>query len=102
MGAFNRRGDPAVLVLRHEPDETWVDNLAVSPRARGRGLSRSMLERAELQASARGASELRLLTHELMTENRAIYEHLGWERIATPPDDPFPRVHYRRSIRSGA
>jgi len=33
-----------------------------------------------------------------MTENRAFYEHLGWEQIEAPPDEAFSRVYFRKRI----
>ncbi len=35
-----------------------------------------------------------------MTENRALYEHLGWEQIETPPGERMPRVYFRKRIES--
>lgn len=89
-----------VLVLRHEPDETWIDNLAVAPQAQGSGVARALLDRATVRGKACGVRELRLLTHELMKENRALYEHLGWEEIETPPDERMSRVYFRKRIES--
>ncbi len=89
-----------VLVLRHEPNELWVDNVAVAPQAQGRGVARALLDHASVRGKARGLRELRLLTHELMSENRALYEHLGWEQVETPPDERMSRVYFRKRIES--
>ena len=89
-----------VLVLRQEPTELWVDNLAVGPKAAGSGVARALLDHATVRGKARGARELRLLTHELMTENRALYDHLGWEQIETPPYERMSRVYFRKRIES--
>ena len=32
-----------------------------------------------------------------MTENRALYEHLGWERYE-PPVESGPLIHMRKSL----
>ncbi|MBA2239938.1 MAG: GNAT family N-acetyltransferase [Solirubrobacterales bacterium] len=92
-------GEPrGVLVIRCDGERVIVDNVAVAPDAQRSGLGRALLAQAEARAAALGAVELRLLTHELMTENRRIYERLGWEPIEAPPDERFSRVHFRKPV----
>ena len=86
----------AVMVLSHADDHLFVDNLAVAPAAQGSGRGRALLAHAEARAAALGLPELRLLTHELMTENRAIYEHLGWRQTEAPADERLGRVYFRK------
>lgn len=88
----------AVLVLHLAADHLWVENVAVTPPAQGRGLVRTLLAHADTRASDLGLPELRLLTHELMTENRAIYEHLGWERMAAAPGGHTALVYFRKAV----
>lgn len=73
-------GPQALVVLVGHPDHLEVDNVAVAPAAQGRGLGTALLAFARDRAVAAGLPELRLMTNELMTENQAIYEHLGWTR----------------------
>lgn len=75
-----------VIVLAPEPDHLWVDNVAVDPAARGRGLGTKLLELAFRRAVELELPELRLLTHELMASNLTLYQHLGWSEYE--PDDP--------------
>lgn len=70
----------ALVVLVVHPDHLEVDNVAVAPAAQGRGVGTALLAFARDRAVAAGLPALRLVTHELMTENQALYEHLGWER----------------------
>lgn len=88
----------AVLVLHQAADHLWVENVAVAPAAQGRGLVRALLAHADARARALGLPELRLLTHELMTENRAIYEHLGWEPIPASPEGHAALLHFRKAV----
>lgn len=88
----------AVLVLHHAVDHLWVENVAVAPPAQGRGLVRTLLAHANRRANDLGLPELRLLTHELMTENRGIYEHLDWKRMPAPPDGHAALVYFRRAV----
>jgi N-acetylglutamate synthase-like GNAT family acetyltransferase len=96
------RGDDgrlvAMLTVHAEPDHLAVDNVAVDPSVQGTGRGRALLRYAEARARALGLDELRLFTHELMTENRAIYAHLGWEETARRAEDGFARVFFRKRI----
>ena len=77
-------GDPieALVVLEDGDGHLLVDNVAVRPDLQGRGLGRALLDFAEETARGRGYRELRLYTNERMTENRALYAHLGWTELA--------------------
>ncbi|MBI5105111.1 MAG: GNAT family N-acetyltransferase [Solirubrobacterales bacterium] len=85
------------VVLVAAEDHLLVDNLAVDPARHGAGLGRRLLDHADAEARRRGLPELRLYTNELMTENRAIYAHLGWTEDGSSAVGPFRRVHFRRA-----
>lgn len=87
-----------VLVLRREREHLFVDNLAVANDAQGTGLARALLDHAARRATELGRRELRLLTHELMTENRALYAHLGWRQIDAPDDERLGRVYFSKTL----
>jgi GNAT superfamily N-acetyltransferase len=95
-------GEPdvvAVLVLRPaEGGALMVDNVAVDPDSQGQGLGPTLLEFAERQARDRGVGELRLYTHELMTENIALYERLGWVEYDRLVSRGFARVFMRKQV----
>jgi len=76
-------GDPieAPVVLEDRDGHLLVDNVAVKPDLQGRGLGRALLEFAAAIARERGYRDLRLYTNEKMTENRALYAHLGWVEL---------------------
>ena len=89
----------AVLVLR--PDEghaLMVENVAVDPDRQGEGLGPALLEFAEAQAHERDLGELRLYTHELMTENIELYERLGWTEYDRVASHGFARVFLRKPV----
>ena len=67
-----------VIVLRVGPDALHVENLAVHPRASGRGIAKRLLAEAETLARQRGLAELRLATHKDLTKTIAVYDRLGW------------------------
>lgn len=58
-----------------------VFNIAVHPEAQGTGVVRRVLDFADKQARAAGASRVTLYTNALMRSNRAIYAHLGFNEL---------------------
>ena len=57
-----------------------LNDLFVSPSARGRGVGRSLLERAVGVAREAGAVRLKLSTAITNLRARRLYESLGWKR----------------------
>jgi ribosomal protein S18 acetylase RimI-like enzyme len=62
-----------VIVLTVDDEGFLVDNVAVDPSYRGKGLGRALLEFAEAEARQAGFDSIYLYTHEKMTENLALY-----------------------------
>lgn len=75
-------GVVGVLVPVEEPDHLLLENVAVEPACQGRGLGRRLLALAEEEARRLGFAEVRLYTHALMTENRALYGRVGYVEYA--------------------
>jgi ribosomal protein S18 acetylase RimI-like enzyme len=67
-----------VLVLNAATDQFVLENVAVHPEHRGAGLGGALLDRAEAQARRAGFDVIHLFTHEMMTENLAIYTKRGY------------------------
>lgn len=55
-----------------------INNVAVHPSHQGSGVGRTLLQHAEATARAAGLDWVHLYTHELMTENLALYSRLGY------------------------
>lgn len=87
-----------VLVLARTDEGLLVENVAVHPDWQGRGLGRVLLDRAEAEAAADGVTRVYLYTHELMTENRALYAHLGYVEYERRVDDGFARVFLEKRL----
>jgi ribosomal protein S18 acetylase RimI-like enzyme len=74
-----RDGEIAGLIVLAAGDEGFVvDNVAVDPRHQGAGVGRALLEHAEAEARRAGFDSICLYTHELMTENLALYARIGY------------------------
>lgn len=69
------------LVLNPEKEHMTVANVAVHPTYQGHGLGRGLITYAALEAKRQGYTKLRLATHILLTENIALYAHLGWSEV---------------------
>jgi ribosomal protein S18 acetylase RimI-like enzyme len=87
-----------VLVVDPEPDSLLVENVAVAPHAQGHGVGRLLLDHAEQRAREHGAGDIRLYTHQTMTENVAMYRGRGYVDDERQPDDGTARVFLRKSI----
>jgi ribosomal protein S18 acetylase RimI-like enzyme len=87
-----------VLVLEHLDDHVLVENLAVLPDAQGMGIGSRLLRHAEDEAQARGVHEVRLYTHELMTENRAYYPRRGYRETHRSGEPPWRRVFFAKKL----
>lgn len=78
----------------NQPHRGDLMKLLVHRSARGLGLSRKLMERAEMEAAARGRTLL-VLDTATGSEAEAIYPRFGWERVGVIPDYAlFPDGRY--------
>jgi ribosomal protein S18 acetylase RimI-like enzyme len=89
-----------IVVLELHPDHLLVENIAVRPSAQGRGVGRQLLARAEELARELGYDEVRLYTHESMTENIAYYPRRGYTETHRGGQDGYRRVFFRKQLGS--
>jgi ribosomal protein S18 acetylase RimI-like enzyme len=91
----------ALLVLLPRADHLLLDNIAVRPDRQGRGFGRRMIAFAESEARRGGFAELRLYTHERMTENIALYRRLGFVETGRGRDAGYDRVFMAKPLNVG-
>jgi ribosomal protein S18 acetylase RimI-like enzyme len=89
----------AIIVLLRKPDHLLLDNIAVRPDRQGSGLGRQLIAFAEAEAQRLGHPELRLYTHETMTENIALYTRLGFVETGRGRDAGYDRVFMTKQLR---
>ena len=87
-----------VIVLALTDEGFLVDNVAVHPGHRGRGLGRALLEFAEAEARRAGFDSIYLYTHEKMTENLALYAKIGYVEYERRSQGAFSLVYLRKQL----
>lgn len=95
-------GDDGVrgaVVLMPRADHLFLENIAVHPREQGKGLGHVLMDFVERQARAAHLGEIRLYTHERMTENFPFYLGLGYEEVERRVEDGYARVFMRKMLR---
>jgi GNAT superfamily N-acetyltransferase len=91
-----------LIVLVASGDRLVIENVAVDPARQGEGIGRRLLEFAEEAARRAGICTVALYTHELMSENLALYARLGYEederRSVTAFGREFSRVFMSKRL----
>lgn len=87
-----------ILVLDRTPEGFLLENVAVDPAHKGKGLGRALLELAEAEAKRAGFDSIYLYTHEKMTENRALYAKIGYAEYDRRVESGLARVYMRKKL----
>lgn len=87
-----------VIVLQETPEGFYIDDVAVRPSHQGTGVGRRLLELAEVEAIRQGHASAYLATHELMTENQALYRRIGYVPYDHRVVGGYPRVFMRKQL----
>ena len=99
-GATWVAGSPVIAVLTLYPRDDYllIENVAVHPSAQGRGLGRALMSFAEQEAARRGLPRTTLYTHEVMTENQALYARLGYTELERRAEDGYRRIYMEKRL----
>ena len=87
-----------LLVLIEQADTVLLDNVAVHPNFQGHGLGKRLMQKAEQETQRLGYGSIILYTHELMTENQAIYQKLGYVETHRITEKGFKRVYMQKRL----
>lgn len=85
-------------VLFRKEDCMFLENVAVFPNQQGKGIGAALMEHFETKARQQGLTLLELYTNEKMTENMALYAHLGFSVSERRQEDGFNRIYFRKTI----
>ena len=99
--AFVLEADGALqglAVLEDSETGLFLDNIAVAPVAQGKGLGRQMLAWIEAEGRRRGHQRLWLYTNEVMAENIAMYQRLGFGETHRAEEAGYHRVFFEKSL----
>ena len=91
-----------VLVLKQEAGGLLLDNVAVHPGMQGKGLGGMLIDFAEAEAARLGYPALDLYTHELMTDNIALYHARGYIETERREERGYARVYMRKVLTAAA
>ena len=87
-----------IVVLLPRPEYLLLGNIAVAPARQGSGLGRRLLAFAEAEAVRRGYREIRLYTHQTMSENQRLYAAIGYEETGRGAEAGYERVFTRKRL----
>ena len=94
------QGEVAGVIVTVINDEGFlIDNVAVHPSHRGKGLGKALLEFAEADARRAEFDSIYLYTHEKMTENQAIYARIGYFEYDRRSQGDFSLVYMRKHLK---
>lgn len=91
-----------VVVLAATHDGLRLDNVAVRPAVKGKGIGRMLMEFAEMEAKRQGYDSIYLYTNERLDENIHLYSRMGYVEYDRRPDCGFPRVFMRKALNGRA
>ncbi len=87
-----------LIVLCVTDEGFLIHNVAVHPNQRGKGLGRALLEFAEDAGRRSGFDSIYLYTHEMMVENLALYERIGYVEYDRRSQGDFSLVFMRKQL----
>ena len=81
----------ACTFLTEKPDCLYLGKMAVHPDHRGKGIAQALIDTSSNLAQSLGHTKLRLQTRIELTENHAIFAHLGFSKTAEGTHPGFTR-----------
>ena len=86
------------VVFYPDGNDLYLENVAVLPEFRGRGIGRALIKHVENAARKQELQAIRLYTNEAMTENLGMYPRLGYVETGRKTQDGFRRVFFRKVL----
>jgi len=90
---------PAGYVVAYATGDDWhIENVAVAPEARGRGLGGLLIGASEAEGKARGHARVTLYTNAAMAPNLTLYPALGYRQVARRTESGLDRVYFTKAL----
>ena len=87
-----------VIVMWHQDDHLYVDNIAVSGEWRGEGFGAMLLGVADVAARRDGLDRIRLYTNEVMEQNISYYPRRGYVETERVFENGYHRIYFERAV----
>jgi GNAT superfamily N-acetyltransferase len=81
-----------------DPTTAEIKRMWVSPKSRGLGVGRRLLQRLEDEARSAGCTTIVLDTNAALTEAIAMYESAGYRRTDTYNENPYADYWFTKSV----
>lgn len=91
----------ACMFGTHQKDALYLSKLSVAKAARGKGLARHLIAQAANYARTKGISKLTLISRIELTQNHALFAHLGFEKTGYGSHEGYDRpteIHFERDL----
>lgn len=76
----------------------FLENVAVSKAARGKGIGKSLVRFCEAEAVRLGYDCVQLYTNVKMSDNLSIYPRLGYVEVERRSEEGFDRVYFQKTL----
>jgi ribosomal protein S18 acetylase RimI-like enzyme len=86
------------IVAWPERGAYFIDNIAIDPAWQGQGLGRQLIDHAVHKAKQLQFPAITLYTNVAMTENLAMYAHLGFNETHRAWENGFHRVYMQLAL----
>ncbi|MEM6461050.1 MAG: GNAT family N-acetyltransferase [Pseudomonadota bacterium] len=86
------------VVFRKINDHVFLENVAVDPDRKGKGIGRKLIGFVEETARCSGIGSIRLYTNVKMQGNLALYPALGYVETDRRREDGYERVFFRKTL----
>lgn len=87
-----------VVLILTDADTMLLDNIAVRPEDKGTGYGRTLAQFAENQGRKAGCKRICLYTNELMEENVAWYERMGYSVTHRALENGYRRIYMAKDL----
>lgn len=86
------------VVFYPRGDHMHLENVAILPQQKGKGLGRQLIAFVEHEARQQGYQAVELYTNLKMIENLAMYPRLGYQERDRRIEDGFERVYFLKDV----